>query len=159
MNISTTIAKHGVKIRLRGSTSRGIELHSLLVSWANQRHCTARGTGTWLILAELVNATSTALMIDSVFSNALLCGGFGSFKQFVANRVLEIHPLVKSSYQRNNYFSESNRSNICSRGSLISKLFNNHLSWNGRRFHPHNKELCPSLPVNTSDLELKKATS
>ena len=68
MNIS--IAKHGVKIRVTSSTSRGIELSAFTCLY----HGPINGTvpreeliGTWLILAELVKATSTALMIDSVF--------------------------------------------------------------------------------------------
>mgnify|MGYP006964530288 CR=1 FL=1 len=96
------------------STARGTDRYMAEFSWTGQGY---------------INS------LDDWFSFLkLLCGGFGSFKQSLENRVLEIHRLVKSSCQWNNYPSESNPSNICSRGSLISKLVNNHLSWVAPRF-------------------------
>lgn len=69
------------------------------------------------------------------------------FKQFVQNRVVEIRGLVKPGHW--DYCPlENNPDDICSRGSLASKMVANQLCWNGPEFLLKGKDAWPSLPVN-----------
>ena len=111
-----------------------------------------------LVLARLIKSVLTAfertLRVDSVFcwsdSQIALCRIWGvnrEFKQFVQNRVVEIRGLVKTSHW--DYCpSENNPADICSRGSLASKLVANQLWWNGPEFLLKGKDAWPNLPVN-----------
>ena len=131
-----------------------------------------------LILARLISTVLTAfkgtLNIDSVFcwldSQIALWWIWGvnkEFKQFVQNRVVEIRRLVKPT-QWNYCPTESNPADICSRGSMASKLVANRMWWNGSDFLLKNQDFWPSLQGNSikvtgdvSDpsLELKKEQS
>ncbi|XP_068670957.1 uncharacterized protein [Montipora foliosa] len=130
-----------------------------------------------LVLARLINSVLTAfegtLRVDSVFcwsdSQIALWWIWGvnrEFKQFVQNRVVEIRGLVKPA--RWDYCpSENNPADICSRGSLASKLVANQLWWNGPEFLLKGKDAWPNLPVNPEVistepdtwLQLKKESS
>ncbi|XP_068720408.1 uncharacterized protein [Montipora capricornis] len=111
-----------------------------------------------LVLARLINSVLTAfegtLRVDSVFcwsdSQIALWWIWGvnrEFKQFVQNRVVEIRRLVKTGHW-DNCPSENNPADICSRGSLASKLVANRLWWNGSEFLLKGKDAWPNLPVN-----------
>ena len=89
------------------------------------------------------------------------------FKQFVQNRVVEIRRLVKPT-QWNYCPTESNPADICSRGSMASKLVANRMWWNGPDFLLKNQDFWPSLQGNSIEvtgddsdpsLELKKEQS
>ena len=130
-----------------------------------------------LVLARLINSVLTAfegtLRVDSVFcwsdSQIALWWIWGvnrEFKQFVQNRVVEIRGLVKPAHW--DYCpSENNPADICSRGSLASKLVANQLWWNGPEFLSKGKDAWPNLPVNPEVigaepdtwLQLKKESS
>ena len=111
-----------------------------------------------LVLARLIKSVLTGfertLRVDSVFcwsdSQIALWWIWGvnrEFKQFVQNRVVEIRGLVKTSHW--DYCpSENNPADICSRGSLASKLVANQLWWNGPEFLLKGKDAWPNLPVN-----------
>ena len=129
-----------------------------------------------LVLSRLINSVLTAfegtLRVDSVFcwsdSQIALWWIWGvnrEFKQFVQNRV-EIRGLVKTAHW--DYCpSENNPADICSRGSLASKLVANRLWWNGPEFLLKGKDAWPNLPVNPEVistepdtwLQLKKESS
>ena len=131
-----------------------------------------------LILARLISTVLTAfkgtLNIDSAFcwldSQIALWWIWDvnkEFKQFVQNRVVEIRRLVKPT-QWNYCPTESNPADICSRGSMASKLVANRMWWNGPDFLLKNQDFWPSLQGNSikvtgddSDpsLELKKEQS
>ena len=130
-----------------------------------------------LVLARLINSVLTAfegtLRVDSVhcWSDSQIAlwwiwGVNKEFKQFVQNRVVEIRRLVKPAHW--DYCpSDNNPADICSRGSLASKLVANQLWWNGPEFLLKDKDAWPSLPVNpnviTTEpdtwLQLKKESS
>ena len=130
-----------------------------------------------LVLARLVNTVLTAfdgtLKVDAVFlwsdSQIVLWWIWGvnrEFKQFIQNRVIEIRRLTKPT-QWNFCPTESNPADICSRGTMTSKLITNQLWWSGPEFLRKEKEWWPSLTMNsaevTSDdsdpcLELKKGS-
>ena len=130
-----------------------------------------------LILARLVNTVLTAfdgtLKVDSVHcwldSQIALWWIWGvsrEFKQFIQNRVVEIRRLTKPA-QWNYCPTESNPADICSRGSMTSKLITNQLWWSGPEFLRGEKEQWPSLKMNSVEvtsndsdprLELKKGT-
>lgn len=131
-----------------------------------------------LILARLMSSVLTAfdrtLKIDSIFcwldSQIALWWIWGmkkEFKQFVQNRVVEIRRLVKPA-QWNYCPSELNPADICSRGSMASKLITNHVWWNGPEFLLKSNEFWPSIQGNSMEvanddsdprLELKKEKS
>ena len=82
------------------------------------------------------------------------------------NRVVEIRGLVKPAHW--DYCpSENNPADICSRGSLASKLVANQLWWNGPEFLSKGKDAWPNLPGNPEVigtepdtwLQLKKESS
>ena len=115
-----------------------------------------------LILARLVRNITTALegvlKIDSIFcwldSQIALWWIWGvnkEFKQFVQNRVDEIRHLVNPA-QWNYCPSEFNPSDICSRGSLASKLTGNQLWWNGPEFLLKSKEAWPNMRENSIEI-------
>ena len=130
-----------------------------------------------LVLARLINSVLTAfegtLRVDSVhcWSDSQIAlwwiwGVNKEFKQFVQNRVMEIRRLVKPAHW--DYCpSDNNPADICSRGSLASKLVANRLWWNGPEFLLKDKDAWPNLPVNpdviTTDpdtwFQLKKESS
>ena len=108
-----------------------------------------------LILARLICTILTAfegtLNIDSVFcwldSQIALWWIWGvnkEFKQFVQNRVVEIRGLVKPT-QSDYCPTEFNPADICSRGSMASKLVANQMWWNGPEFLLKSSEFWPSL--------------
>ena len=97
-----------------------------------------------LVLARFINSVLTAfdgtLRVDSVscwsdWQIALwwIWGVNREFKQFVQNRVVEIRGHVKPAHW-DYCSSENNPADICSRGSLASKLVANQLWWNGPEF-------------------------
>ncbi|XP_068734548.1 uncharacterized protein [Montipora capricornis] len=89
------------------------------------------------------------------------------FKQFVQNRVVEIRGLVKPAHWDYYCPLENNPADICSRGSLASKLVANQFWWNGPEFLWKGKDAWPNLPVNPEVigtepdtwLQLKKESS
>ena len=112
-----------------------------------------------LILAQLVCNITTALegvlKIDSIFcwldsQNFLwqIWGVNKEFKQFVQNRVDEIHHLTNPA-QWNYCSSKFNPADICSRGSLALKLTGNQLLWNGPEFLLKSKEAWPNIQENS----------
>ena len=115
-----------------------------------------------LILARLVNTVSAAfdgtLKIDSVHcwldSQIALWWIWGvsrEFKRFIQNRVVEIRRLTKPA-QWNYCPTESNPADICSRGSMTSKLIANHLWWRGPEFLTGEREQWPSLKMNSVEV-------
>ena len=130
-----------------------------------------------VLLARLVNTVLTAfdgtLKVDAMFfwsdSQIALWWIWGvnkEFKQFIENRVVEIRRLTKPT-QGNHCPTESNPADICSRGSMTSKLIANQSWWSGPEFLKKGKEWWSSFTMNsvevTSDdsdpcLELKKAS-
>ncbi|XP_068723841.1 uncharacterized protein [Montipora capricornis] len=112
-----------------------------------------------LVLARLIKSVLTAfegtLRVDSVFcwsdSQIALWWIWGvnrEFKQFVQNRVVEIRGLVKPAHWDYYCPLENNPADICSRGSLASKLVANQFWWNGPEFLWKGKDAWPNLPVN-----------
>ena len=131
-----------------------------------------------LFLARLVNTVSAAfdgtLKIDSVhcwldsqIAPWWIWGVSREFKQFIQNRVVEIRRLTKPA-QWNYCPTESNPADICSRGSMTSKLIANFLWWRCPEFLRGEKEQWPSLKMNSVEvtsndsdpsIELKKGNS
>ena len=121
-----------------------------------------------LVLARLINFVLTAfegtLRVDSVFcwsdSQIVLWWIWSvnrEFKQFVQNRVVEIRRLVKTAHW--DYCPwENNPADICSRGSLASKLVANQLWWNGPEFLLKGKDAWPNLPVNLEVISIEPDT-
>ena len=114
------------------------------------------------ILARLVNTVLAAfdgtLKVDSVHcwldSQIALWWIWGvsrEFKQFIQNRVIEIRRLTKPA-QWNYCPTESNPADICSRGSMPSKLITNQLWWSGPEFLRGEKEQWPSLKLNSVEV-------
>ena len=128
-----------------------------------------------LILARLICTILTAfkgiLNIDSVFCWLLsqialwwIWGVNKELKQFVQNRVVEIRGHVKPT-QWDYCPTEFNPADICSSGSMASKLFANQMWWNGPEFLLKSSEFWLSLQGNSIEitsndldpsLELKK---
>ena len=119
-----------------------------------------------LVLARLVNTVLTAfdgtLKVDAVFfwsdSQIVLWwirGVNREFKQFIQNRVVEIRRLTKPT-QWNYCPTESNPADICSRGTMTSKLITNQLWWSGPEFLRKEKEWWPSLTMNSAEVTSDK---
>ena len=115
-----------------------------------------------LVLARLVNTVLAAfygtLKVDSIHcwldSQIALWWIWGvsrEFKQFIQNRVIEIRRLTKPA-QWNYCPTESNPADICSRGSMPSKLITNQLWWSGPEFLRGEKEQWPSLKLNSVEV-------
>ena len=115
-----------------------------------------------LILARLVNTVLAAfdgtLKVDSIHcwldSQIALWWIWGvsrEFKQFIQNKVIEIRRLTKPA-QWNYCPTESNPADICSRGSMPSKLITNQLWWSGPEFLRGEKEQWPSLKLNSVEV-------
>ena len=96
-----------------------------------------------LILARLVNTVLAAFdgtlkvdsihcWLDSQIAQWWMWGVSREFKQFIQNRVIEIRRLTKPA-QWNYCPTESNPADICSRGSMPSKLITNQLWWSNPR--------------------------
>ena len=112
-----------------------------------------------VLQARLVNTVLTAFdgtfKVDATFfwsdSQIALWWIWGvnkEFKQFIENRVVEIRRLTKPT-QGNHCPTESNPADICSRGSMTSKLIANQSWWSGPEFLKKGKEWWSSFAMNS----------